>query len=513
MSFLDTLGSRLFGFIPHKRTIIENDSSTTAYNFNVFSNLSHKYGSANVNHQMARDLYRNVNNSYALSAHLIRPIIDSVVSFIDTPTIRATNRRVLSALTSCQKRIDSRSVIRIAEREGTCFVWLQFDGTGVKYVVPRPETVKNIAIDPLTKEITGYSIEDVFSHYAVDGNEYQTTVKVLLTKDIMRTTVESTDPSVKTKTTSVTNVLGFIPIVRFTNDAEPWELRGHSELTVVEPTLKLYHDMLVDAANAQKQNSPKLKILTKSVKKFIENNFGVGMYERVLSGEGLDLDSRDVYLLERDAMGTGESDDLAYVSTSQATGDSKSLLEIAFMNAVEGSQVPELIFGASMGASLSSVQEQRPAFIKRIRRKQEQYAKSWRELFDMSLDILGYSTYAPYDKEAYSLDWEDPDFATDKEKADTANTFITGLVKARGNGILSDKEIHSTLLKRNFVEINSDFDAHIKELDETQKRKLKETEDVNAKKNDKVTDDYANGDYDNTVAEDVDKNTDASDVE
>ena len=506
MSLLDTLGSTLFGRTRRKRTVIENDNSDSSYNFNVFSNMSHKYGGVNVNHSMARDLYRNVDNKYALSAHLIRPIIDSVVSFIDTPTIRATNRRVLGALESCQKRIDSASIIRIAEREGTCFVWVQLDEDGeLKYVVPRPETVTNIIIDPLTKVITGYEINDVFGHKAIDGNEYQTTVKVLITKEFMKTVIESTDPSVKSKTTLVQNVLGFIPIVRFTNDAEPWELRGHSEITVVEPTLKLYHDMLVDAANAQKQNSPKIKILTKSVKKFIENNFGVGMYERVLNGEGLNLDSRDVYLLERDA-GTGESDDLAYVSTSQATGDSKSLLEIAFMNAVEGSQVPELIFGASMGASLSSVQEQRPAFIKRIRRKQAQYAKAWKELFDMSLDILGYVAYAPYDKSAYELDWEDPDFATDKEKADTANAFITALVKARSNGIMGDSEIHSTLVTRNFVELKTDFKEHIAELDKTQERIKKEQEDVAAKKNDEETDAYANGEREGTAVDNVDKN-------
>lgn len=503
MGLLDTIGS-IFGRSHKQRTVIE-DNSQSGY-VNVFSSLAHQYGKVNINHSLARDLYRNVNNSYALSAHLIRPIIDSAVSFIDTPTIRATNRRVLSALISCQKRIDGASVIRIAEREGTCFVWIQFDGKDIKYVIPRPESVKNISIDPITKEIVGYTIEDIFSHTDVSGNTFQTTVNVTLTKDYVKTDIQSTDPSVTTKTNTVRNVLGFIPMVRFANDIEPWELRGHSELTVVEPTLKLYNDLLVDAAHAQKQNSPKLKILTKNVKRFIENNFGAGAYERIAGGAGINMNDRDVFFLQRDEMGSSESDDLAYVTTSQATGDSKDLLGISFMNAVEGSQTPELIFGASMGASLSSVQEQRPAYIKRIRRKQTQYGKAWKELFDMSLDILGYVTYAPYDKDAYQLEWQDPDFATDKEKADTANAFITALVKARGNGIMGDSEIHKTLVKRNFVELETDFDEHIKELDKTQERKLKEQEDVASKKNDEETDAYANQKREGTAVDNVDKN-------
>jgi hypothetical protein len=507
MSLLDTLSSVLFGWTNRKRQIVEKDNTSPSPYFNVFSADAHAYGGVNVNHGLARDMYRNIDNTYALSAHLLKPIIDSAVSFIDTPTIRTTNKRVLSALTLCQERIDARSIIRIAEREGTCFVWVQYDDEGIKFVIPRPETVTRMAIDPISKEISGYHIEDVFSHVDVDGNEYQTTIIVQLTKEYVKKQVTSTDPKVKSEVTKTPNVLGFIPITRFTNDVEPWELRGHSEVTSIEPTLKMYHNLMIDAANAQKQNSPKLKISTKNVRTFLENNFGSGAYERIKAGQGINLSDRDVYIMHRDNL--NEGDDMEYVVANSATGDSRDLLKLAFMNSVEGSQTPELIFGASMGASLSSVQEQRPAYIRKIRRKQQQYSVAWKQLFDMCLDVMGYASYAPYNKGAYELIWSDPEFDTNKERSDAVNAYITALVKARGNGIMSDKEIHTTLTKHNIVELNSDFDEHINELDETTERKSEESVDKNAAANDDMTDRYANQDYDNTAVEDVDKNSDA----
>lgn len=505
MSLLDTLSSVLFGWTNRKREIVEGN--TTSPYFNVFSTDAHSYGGVNVNHSLARDMYHNIDNTYALSAHLLRPIIDSAVSFIDTPTIRTTNKRVLSALTLCQERIDARSIIRIAEREGTCFVWVQYDDDGIKFVIPRPETVTQVAIDPISKEISGYRIEDVFSHRDINGNEYQTSIIVQLDANNVKKQITSTDPKVKSQTINTRNVLGFIPIVRFTNDAEPWELRGHSEVTAIEPTLKMYHNLMIDAANSQKQNSPKLKITTKNVRMFLDNNFGVGAYERIKAGEGINLNDRDVYIMHRDNM--NEGDDMEFVTANSTTGDSQSLLKLAFMNSVEGSQTPELIFGASMGASLSSVQEQRPAYIRKIRRKQQQYGLAWKQLFDMCLDVIGYASYAPYNKSAYELVWSDPEFDTNKERSDAVNAYITALVKARGNGIMSDKEIHTTLTKHNIVELNSDFDEHIKELDETTERREQESPDKNAEANDDMTDRYANQEYDNTAVTDVDKNSDA----
>ena len=163
----------------------------------------------------------------------------------------------------------------------------------------------------------------------------------------------------------------------------------------------------------------------------------LGAYDSIKGGAGINMNDRDVFFLQRDEMGLAKVMTLHTLQRAKPPVTSKDLLGISFMNAVEGSQLPELIFGASMGASLSSVQEQRPAYISvfvESKHNMERHGKS----FDMSLDILGYVTYAPYDKDAYQLEWQDPDFATDKEKADTANAFITALVKARGNGIMGD---------------------------------------------------------------------------
>lgn len=455
----------------------------------------------NVDHRMARDLYRNMDNGYALSAHLLRPVIDGTLSFIGKPVLKSTDAALASKLKELEGQVDARQIMRVATREGTAFVWVQWEGGKPKFVVPRPETV-TVVQDPLSKEVTGYIIDDTFSHIDIDGNEYQTTVTVRITEGKVVKETKSTDPSVKTGVVSHRNPLGFLPIVIFANDSEPWEVRGHSDITPIEPTLKVYHDLFYEAVHAQRRNSPKLKIITNSVRKFIENNFGVGMYDQVQAGRELNLDDREVFVLEKPPV--GEGDDMDFVTAAKTTGDATALLEMAFMNTVEGSQTPEVVFGANMGASLSSVEEQRPAFIRRVEARQEQFGKSFKRLFDMALAVMAHAEYgeASYD---YTLSWQKPDFSTDKEKADTMNVTITALIKARNNSLMGDREIHRTLAGKTYVDVESDYDTHMEEVAETQERRLKEMEDYNAAQNDLMTDRYTNLEYEPKKKEDSDE--------
>lgn len=473
-----------------KRTVIEGGHITPIVNVPV------QGARVNVHHQMARDLYRNVDNSYALSAHLLRPIIDGTLSFIGKPILKSTDAALSAKLDSLQ--VDARQIMRVAIREGTAFVWVQWADGKPKFVVPRPETV-TIVQDPLSKDVTGFIIDDTFSHTDIDGNEYQTTVKVRITdREVVKET-GSTDPNVRTGTVRGRNVLGFIPIVVFANDNEPWEIRGHSDITPIEPTLKVYHDLFYEAVHAQKRNSPKLKIITNSVRKFIENNFGVGMYDQVQAGRELNLDDREVFVLEKPPV--GEGDDMDFVTAAKTTGDASSLLEMAFMNTVEGSQTPEVVFGANMGASLSSVEEQRPAFIKRVEARQEQFGEAFRRLFDMALDVMAHAEYGVASHD-YTLTWPKPDFSTDKEKADTMNVTVTALIKARNNSLMGDREIHRTLTGKTFVDVESDYDTHMEEVADTQERRLKEMEDYNAAQNDLMTQRYTNLQYEPKKEED-----------
>lgn len=493
--FATSLMERVFGeeFVVRDRTIIvhDADNNDTTANFST---------PAVIDAKLVRALYHNTNNQYALAAQLVKPIIDANVSFIGIPTVRSKNTEVLEAVKTFMKQLPFNTVHRIAEREGTAYVWPQIDMDGsIRFEVIRPETVKSTIIDPMTKKIVGYIIQDMFSFKDLSDQVHNITIDVTI--DEKRITKQITCDIANLNKPAVThrNVFGFLPIVTFLNDAEPWEQRGHSEIENIEPQLKLYHDITVEANRAQKRDGhPKMVIHTSDVKGWVENNFGTGYYEQLRKGlVKLTLDQRDLYLCETGGGIEDDREDVKYIESNKTTGEYNNLAEKTFTNVIEGGQTPEIMMGASMGASLSSVKEQRPAYIKKIEKKQQQYEASWRKLIIMALMIKGFVEFKEYDTEDFTLVWPTPDFATEKEKADTLNTLSTSLIKMRQANIMGDKEIYATIKKFDILEVEQDDTKHKQDIEETAEFIVKHEEDKKASQDNKMNGRVADGEYDN----------------
>lgn len=508
-SLFGSIGSalfdRLFGDMleQERQRIAKNPFSVTNPSLDVAQ-------PAKVDTALVRRLYRNTDNYYAMAAHLVKPIIDSNCSFIGIPTVRSANARVLKAIEDFKKKIPYHAVHRIAEREGTAFVWPQIglDGS-IRFVVLRPETVEDICIDPVTKEVTAYIIVDQFSYKTSDGNVHNMKSTVVVDANTIKTTNETDVPAL-VGTKIVKNIFGFIPIVRFVNDAEPWEVRGHSEIENIEPQLKWYNDISVEAGRAQKRDGhPKMQVKARNPETWVDNNFGVGMWAKLTSGQAkLNIDDRDFFINQTGETSDEEGESVSYIEANRTTGEYTTLSEKSFTNIIEGAQTPEIIMGANMGTSLASVREQRPAYIKKIERKQLQYEESWRQVITVALDILGTATFHKYDSNNFNFVWPTPDFASAQEKAATLNVLSTSLIKAKEAHIIGDKEIFNTLKNLDILKIEQDEAKHNSDIEETAKKMLERTEDKRAKQDNNMNQRIADGDYDNTAVNDDDAEED-----
>jgi len=480
-----------------RRRINKNPFSVTNAALNVAT-------PSKVDTELVRRLYRNTDNSYAMAAHLVKPIVDSNCSFIGVPAIRSANGRTSTAIEKFKKKIPFHQVHRIAEREGTAFVWPQVGLDGeLRFVVIRPETVEDICIDPVTKDVTAYIIVDQFSYKTSDGNTHNMKTTVVVDAKKIVTTNE-TDIASLVGTKVVRNIFGFIPIVRFVNDAEPWEVRGHSEIENIEPQLKWYNDISVEAGRAQKRDGhPKMMVRARSPETWVDNNFGIGTWAKLTTGQtALRIDDRDFFVCQTGETADEESETVSYIEANRTTGEYNNLSEKSFTNIIEGAQTPEIIMGANMGTSLASVREQRPAYIKKIERKQFQYEESWRQVITVALDILGTTSFYKYASNDFNFVWPTPDFASELEKASTLNTLSTSLIKAKEAHIIGDKEIFNTLKNLDIIKINQDEAEHNADIEETAKKMLERTEDERAKQDNKMNKRIADGSYDNTAVND-----------
>lgn len=410
---------------------------------------------------ITRGLYYNRLNRYALSAFLCKPMINSNVSFIGTPVISGAGSEFLKGLS-----IPYTEVHTMAERDGDCFVWPQWDidNETVKFVIIPPEKITKTYTDPKTKKVLGYKIEETFRYNAVGRDEVHAESVFIITENrwrhVYKSDVESFDKSGQ-------NPLGFLPIVHFSNSRESHEERGHSEYENLLPQLKLYHDMTFDAGHAQHTDGhPKIAIEgVEDVESFFVNNFGVDAAERIKNGESVSMDSKDLFITTE---GT-----VKYLQRGTPTGDFRAFSEIVFTQIVEGSETPEVNFGANMGTSLASVKEQRPVWVKKIERKQKQYSKGtggegWEKLLANAIRISNEITFSAI-SEDFSLTWPPPDFKDELDNAQVVERMSNAIEKLKKDGALGDEEIYETLKQYNFLQLKDTVANHKKDVENSVK--------------------------------------------
>lgn len=487
-----TLIYKLFGEnVTNERTVVVNTNSevNSVYDYR---------GPRTVDYSFVRKLYRNRLQDYALGGQLTKPIIDTCVSFIGMPEVRSVNDKTVKAIEEFKQVLPFHTVHRVAEREGDAFVWPQWDdkNKNLKFVLIPGETIKRIYIDPITKEVIGYKIEEEVQYANEKNDNQRMKITLYINKDrIRRVITESTDNMNGEKT--IMNRFGFIPIIQFTNDKEPWELRGHSELENIEPQIKLYHDITLEAMHAQKRDGhPKAKVKTRNVQSWIDTNFGDGAFEQLKAGAKISLKDKDLYVCKTGLNG-GEDEDISYIEANKTTGDYSVMSELSFTNIVEGSQTPELVFGANMGTSLASVREQRPGYIKKIEKKQLQYDESWRKLIVAALIIKGFATFETYKNNDFNLSWPTPDFASEKEKAETLNYMSTSLIKMKNGHLIGDEAIHKTVKKFEILDIEQDYEKHAKDIEGTAELMVKRKKDETAAQDNNMNQRIATGEYEN----------------
>ncbi len=253
------------------------------------------------NRRIARDIYHNVDKNYALAGQLVRPIVNNNVNFIGIPTLFG-NKKNLKVIEDVD--IDYRSVHKSMEIDGSIFIWPQWKEDGIKLVKVPVDIVSKVYIDPTTKEVTGYRLQEHIQYDTPTEKDQRVSIVCIITKTIVKTAMTGSID----KTVTAKNILGELPLVHFSNDRDLDEMFGHSEIEPIEPQLKFYHNLTYEAGSAQSRDGhPKLKITTSKPKQWVDNNFGAGAYEDLTKNGGtISMGDRDLFI-------NAEGDDVNYL--------------------------------------------------------------------------------------------------------------------------------------------------------------------------------------------------------
>jgi len=411
---------------------------------------------SHVNTKLCRELYRNINNDYALAGQLVKPIINNNVNFIGEPKIVA-NAKAKKVLDQIDYKY--RTVNKAIEIDGNVLIRARWDistETIVLELVPT-ECILDTFINPLTKQITGYRLVEHLTYATPKNNAATAIIEHVITADAHKMKVVGSELNFER---NIANPFKVLPIVLFTNDKLPTELYGHSEIEVIEPQLRFYHDLTYEAGAAQKRDGhPKLKVSTGNARQWVDNNFGSGTFDLVQKGQRtLVLDDRDLFINQ------GE-DDVQYLYLNKTSGDFKQLSELTFTNLVEGSETPEINFGANLGTSLASVKEYRPIWIKKIAGKQAERGKSWIELYKLIILIYNYVHFSTIKSDDITVLWDKPNFVSSKEQSEIINAFAKALTLLKEGNAVTDKEVYDTMKELNIMQLADTFEEHQKEIE------------------------------------------------
>lgn len=406
---------------------------------------TYKLDSSKVDYRLARELYQNKSKGHELGAAFIKPVINSTVGFMGVPHFTIEDETAQEALDDFALENTSK-IIRThsnALKLGDCYVWLTREKRvnslyperkeRLIYNIIPPEEIKDIILDPVTKEPTAYVLESKQEWTELNGTKRSCTIIQKLTAEervveITGDVPEGIEPG------AFPNTWGFIPIVHFKNEPDETMKYGQSDIEPIEPYVKAYHDVMLHALKGSKMHStPKLKLKLKNVPSFLANNFGVeDPVKFAKEGKTINLDGHEILFFT-------EGEDAEFIEVSSATGDAKDLMKLLFYCIVDISETPEFIFGVHTPSALASVKEQMPIMINKIKRKREQFSEQWQLLARMVLAMSSLVTGQKYRDYTVVLGWDEVDPRDDKALSETLKNIATSLKTGLETDIISEE--------------------------------------------------------------------------
>lgn len=392
--------------------------------------------SSRVDYALARELYRNTNDSYKLGAAFVKPVVNTTAGFMGAPAFTHADVEADQALEQAMQKWTGK-ILRINRnvlRDGDVFARIvmepgRFDqrqSFGLQLVPP--EWVTPI-IDPLTgawhKLIIRHpvSLNDSAGRKTGDYSIIET-----LTPTERTIEADSRAPAeLRQKNRTEPNPWGFIPIVHFRNESEENQLFGCSEIEPLEPFLKAYHDTMFNAVQGSRLFSrPKTKFALKDVQKFLKDNFDAA---EIQSGK-LKFADKEIFLMQ-------ENDNVSFITADSGLTGITTLLKFIFRNIVDVSETPEFAFGTAVASSKASVSEQMVPLARKIRRKRGVFEEHYGELAGMFQAMWSKVENRRLDTYHVDISWDELSPKADSEVATTIKTLVEGLTTAVESNLLS----------------------------------------------------------------------------
>lgn len=427
--------------------------------------------------ELARSLYNNDNDAYKLGAWAAAPVINAPAGFMGHPRFRTTDPDAQTVLDAFMAQIASLvGQVHIGGlRDGDAYLFLKPRAAPEDPMAETPEAlvegylldprqIKTRVQDPITNLPLTYVLKTHLEWAVGDSSVNADVMQTVNNEQITTAIVGATPPGLEAGT--VPNPGHEFPIVHFRNASDG--TNGHSELERIEPYMKAYHDVFMQAIQGHKLHSiAKLKLKIEDVSGFLKNNFGIEDPVKYAKENGaIKLDGKDALFM-------GLSEDMDYLSLgASSSAGTDLLLKLLFYCIVDASETPEFAFGVHTPSALASVKEQMPVLIRKVARKRANFEEGWLLVAKKVLALQSAITGKPLSAQGLTVLWDEIDPRDEKEVMEALKTLVEALVGAVNNDFLSREAAAAFLAK--YVDTANDWVSDDPEIPGERERIIKE---------------------------------------
>jgi hypothetical protein len=392
--------------------------------------------SLQVNLELTKGLFHNSYPGMKLAGSMCFTPISVPLWLMGLPIPFSEDEKVQEILLKTLKE-KSRIIQQIhlqCHRDGTCWVFPHYSEKEEKVIW---EFIPDDSVSDIIRDINTQEVIEIITDEEIKvsiGYDKAVTVKRRrsFTKEKITIVWLSGSGAVpgQLEDKSYKNVLSILPI-SFANNKDGTETRGHSDYERIVSDLKDYHDIDLKRSKMLAKFDAKMVQEVTNVDVWLANNGHSSITDVDISTTDLIFNLTDK---ERTSFVFPENAHEAYSST----------LRNKFRKIVEGSGIPEILWGTKVEGNKASADQQMDITVKYIEDKQDQKNHSYEDLFSATvrLELMAQAGNGFNKDFEIIIKWNDLDAISEETKSIIFRNYAQGVAYLVGVAGISREQLH-----------------------------------------------------------------------
>jgi hypothetical protein len=406
-----------------------------------------------VNADLTRGIWHNSFPGLKLSGALVFPPIAVPLWLMGIPVPKSDNETLQDeALQVVLDHVDDCKMIHLtSHRDATAWVFPFFSAELKREMwelIPDEticDIIRNLTTGEIVKVITDEEI------IITTGYDATATIRRrrVFTREEVRVEwlagVQVVPESLKDAT--FRNTLGIMPIP-FANNRDGGDVRGHSDLERILSDLKNYHDVDLALSEHLVKFAPKMVQYTKDPNEWIKNNGGI------------DVSSIDIARLDF-IMNVVDTEKTEMLWPQGIHDGYVAKLSQIFWKLVQGSGIPEMLWGTKVEGNMASADNQLDMVVKFVDDKRNQKNQSYLRLITDTLKLRNMARLGDQSEIDLSITWNALDMISETAKSTIFKDFAAGIASLINSAGMTKEQTYALWRKMYPEATQEDYDTFV----------------------------------------------------